>query len=300
MGRLLKKEFMKFQRQIMRGVFTLVFSCLLAACGNRASVPTAIRADETTAVGSAPTAIGAVEPTAASAQTPRPPTPAFDTPAPTLDSNSLTPPSIIKSIGFEMGEIDLASGRAGDILLVGVAPVFGKIIYDYGEVITNTSSGEPKVNLQPTFYLPLGTKVRSLIDGVVVDIPILWSGDYSVMVVPEGGEGLRWRWETEHVINPIVKVGDHVTAGQVLAEVSDYESGNNPNLGIVEIGLLEGGNPPRHLCPFLYLDPSVKAQIESWLVDLRAAWEQAQGDLNIYDESAYATPGCKITDPIEG
>lgn len=282
----------------MRGVFTLVFSYLFTACGIPGLEPTAIRPDEATAVGLAPTAIRTVEPTAAGTQTPPPPV--FDTPASTLDLTSLTPPSIIKSIGFEMGEIDLTSGRAGDALLVGVGPALGKIIYDYGEVIPNSSSGGPKVNLQPTFYLPLGTKVRSLIDGVVVDIPVLWSGDYSVMVVPEGGEGLRWRWETEHVINPIVKVGDHVVAGQVLAEVSNYESHNSPNLGIVEIGLLEGGNPPRHLCPFLYLDPAVQAQVESWLVDLRAAWEQAQGDSTIYDESAYATPGCKITDPIEG
>lgn len=281
---------MTFRRPVTRGFFALVFACLFTACAIPGLEPTAIRQIETTAA----------DPTAPSTPTPPPPTPVVDTPASTLDLHGLTPPSIIKSIGFEMGEIDLASGRAGDVLLVGVEPSLGKIIYDYGEVIPVTSSGEPKVNLQPTFYLPLGTKVRSLIDGVVVDIPVLWSGDYSVMVVPDGGQGLAWRWETEHVINPIVSVGDHVFAGQVLAEVSDYESHNSPNLGIVEIGLLEGGNPPRHLCPFLYLDPSVKAQVESWLVELRAAWEQVQSDPNIYDESAYATPGCKITDPIEG
>ena len=276
---------MKSKNRALFAVLTFVLPYFFTACGNRGSEPAAIRADE---------------PTAAGTQTPPPPTPVFDTPAPTLDLNSLTPPSIIKSIGFEIGEMDPVSGRAGDVLLVGVEPALGKIIYDYGEVITNTSSGEPTVNLQVTFYLPLGTKVRSLIDGVVVDIPVLWSGDNSVIVVPEGGEGLARRWETEHVINPIVKVGDHVVAGQVLAEVSNYDSHNSPALGIVEIGLLEGGNPPRHLCPFLYLDPSEKAQIESWVVDLRTAWEQTQGDSSLYDESAYVTPGCKISDPIEG
>jgi len=210
------------------------------------------------------------------------------------------PPAIIKSIGFTMGPVDLGAGHAGDVVLVGVrTPGGGRIVYDYGEVILETDDGKPKTNLQPAFYLPIGTKVRSLIDGVVVGVPVLWSGDYSVMVAP--GARSKYVWETEHVLNPTVNVGERVVAGQVVGEVSNFQS-SDPlvNVGAVEIGLLEGGNPPRHHCPFLYLDPSIKSQVENWLVDLRAAWERVQGNPNIYDEGAYATPGCKITDPIEG
>jgi len=212
---------------------------------------------------------------------------------------SSTPPSIIKNIGFNMGPVDLDAGRAGDVRLIGVRTPGGKIVYDYGEVILETSDGKPKTNLQPAFYLPIGTKVRSLINGVVVGIPVLWSGDYSVMVAPEATS--KYIWETEHVLNPTVKRGERVVAGQVVGEVSNFQS-SDPlvNVGAVEIGLLEGGNPPRHHCPFLYLDPSIKSQVENWLVDLRAAWERVQGNPDIYDEGAYATPGCKITDPIEG
>jgi len=66
-------------------------------------------------------------------------------------------------------------------------------------------------------------------------------------------------YETEHIINPKVKVGDKVVAGQVIAEVSNYNK-NLPGFGIVEIGILKGGNPPQHICPFSYLDPSIKEE----------------------------------------
>lgn len=237
-----------------------------------------------------------VTPTIAPTHPALPPTVTSSTPTP--DFNGPLPPSIIKSIGFTRGEIDLAAGVAGDILLTGIQPPGGKIIYDYGEEITETSEGIPKINLQPAFYLPMGTKVRSLIDGVVINIPVLWSSDYSIQVAPSMSS--KYVWETEHVLNPSVQVGDYVVAGQVIGEVSNFMSPSAQGPGAVEIGILEGGNPPQHHCPFLYLDPSVKSEIENWLVELRAAWEQAQGNPDIYDESAYATPGCKITEPIEG
>ncbi len=280
---------MQYSLGLAKRVLPLTLT-LLAACAAPGATATTPPSEPT------PLPPVANTPTSAPVLIEPPPTVA-DTPTPALDLTGPTPPSIIKSIGFEMGEVDLAAGRAGDVLLAGVQTPFGKIIYDYGEEITN-SSGGPKINLQPTFYLPIGTKVRSLIDGVVVDVPTLWSGDYSIMVAPQTNS--KYIWETEHVLNPVVKVGDHVVAGQVVAEVSNFQSQYTPDVGAVEIGLLEGGNPPRHLCPFLYLDPSVADQIERWLVGLRAAWETLQGDPGIYDEGAYATPGCKITDPLEG
>ena len=150
----------------------------------------------------------------------------------------------------------------------------------------------------PTFILPLGTKVHALIDGIVVDIPKLYSGDYSVMVAPD--ENGNWVYETEHVINVQVKVGDRVRAGQVVAEVSDFDAHTYGGFGLVEIGILKGGNPPIHLCPFKYLDPSIKQDVENKILEFYKSWEEFRGDENIYDESVYASPGCLTHDEIEG
>jgi len=48
--------------------------------------------------------------------------------------------------------VDLNADRAGDVKLTGVRTSGGKIVYDYGEEILETSDGKPKTNLQPTFY----------------------------------------------------------------------------------------------------------------------------------------------------
>ena len=113
----------------------------------------------------------------------------------------------------------------------------------------------------------MGTKVRSLVDGVVTNVPLLYSNDYSIMVATNSKS--QWQYETEHVTNPLVKVGDTVTAGQVIAEVSPHSKDGNSGFGMVEIGILKGGNPPQHICPFAYLDPSVKDDIQKEFIKER-------------------------------
>src|SRR3990167_2404096 len=175
-------------------------------------------------------------------------------------TNPDEPPLLLKGIGVTLAEYDPATNKAGDFVFTKQKLQFDRIWMDYGFSIPASSAGAAKRNPQPTFILPLGTKVRALVDGIVVDVPKLYSGDYSVMVAPDMKS--RWRYETEHVINPTVKIGDRVAAGQVIAEVSDYDSRNTPGFGLVEIGILKGGSPPQHLCPFQYLDPSIKRSEE--------------------------------------
>lgn len=169
----------------------------------------------------------------------------------------------------------------------------------YGFIIPSniSSTGQSKANPQPTFILPLGTKVRSLVDGVVANIPKLYSGDYSIQV-STNGKMEKWLYETEHVINPLVKVGDPVKAGQIIAEVSDYDR-NLDGFGIVEIGILKGGNPPQHICPFAYLDPSIKEETFSKIKALYKSWEEYIGNTALYNE-AEPIPGCVSLDPIDG
>ena len=206
----------------------------------------------------------------------------------TQQDQSNEPPVTIKNIGINFEDFEFTKKPL----------TFDMLFIDYGFVIPENSMGPEKINPQPTFILPMGTKVHALIDGIVVDIPKLYSGDYSVMVAPN--KNSAWAYETEHVINVQVKVGDRVRAGQVVAEVSDYDSHNYGGLGLVEIGILKGGNPPKHLCPFKYLDSAIKQDVENEILEFYKSWEEFQDDEDIYDEDAYDSPGCLTHDEIEG
>jgi len=218
--------------------------------------------------------------------------------APT-SSNQDEPPLLLKSIGVNLDYYDPATNKAGDFLFTKEKLQFDRLFMGYGFVIPAdvAQGGNAKSNPQPTFILPLGTKVLALVDGVVADIPTLYSNDFSVMVASSANS--QWRYETEHVINPVVKKGDTVKAGQVVAEVSDYDKGSPAGYGIVEIGILKGGNPPQHICPFTYLDPTVKDDVFKKMTAFFKAWEGYISDPSLYDESN-ATPGCLATDPING
>lgn len=211
-------------------------------------------------------------------------------------------PVKIKSMPIDIGYFNPATGKAGDIVFPQDKFPEGAmqlVFTEYGYQVPGNSAngGQPKLNPQPTFIAPLGTKVRSIVDGTVVSIPQLYSNDFSIHVQGQGSDLI---FETEHVINVKVKVGDKVTAGQVIAEVSDYDAKNYNGLGLVEIGVLKGGNPPSHVCTFDYLDDSIKEETLKRITALKKAWEEFRGDPNAYDESAVVVPGCVTRDPIEG
>lgn len=210
------------------------------------------------------------------------------------------PPLKLKGIGLNLDNYDPATNMAGDLMFTKTKLQFDLLFTDYGYVITagNSATGQDKANPQPTFIAPEGTKVHALVDGVVIDVPKLYSNDYSVMV-GTGDSDSPWRYETEHVINVSVKVGDKVKAGQVVAEVAPHNIAP-AGFGIVEIGILHGGNPPQHVCPFAYLDDSIKADVQKKLTAFYKSWEQYKGNTNLYDEANMKIPGCLTLDPING
>jgi len=184
----------------------------------------------------------------------------------------------------------------------------GKPISDFGD-IDGAGTGNERRNPQPTFFVPLGTVVVAPVDGVVVYVPQLYSGDYSIHIgrSAESNEV----WETEHVENVLVKKGDVVKAGQPVATVSDYSCyysrekfGNEQfcgkGIGLVELGYLVGGAKPRHYCPFGELtSPSALAKIEAALSAARAEIERLAGR-KLFDTSSWAAKNCVIADAVEG
>ena len=204
----------------------------------------------------------------------------------------------IKNIGFNLDYYDPTTKRAGDIQFFKIKMPYDRLLYDYGHI--ETIVGQGGANLHPTFILPLGTPVRALIDGVVVNVPKLYSGDYSVQMTVDGTMN-GFIFELEHVKNPLVKAGDRIVAGQIVAEVTDFGGHNYPGYGSVDIAVFhDSGNGPEHLCPFLYLDPSIKDEIDQKIKALYESWEEYMGSDKLYDEAKHEIPGCIITDPIKG
>ena len=209
------------------------------------------------------------------------------------------PPLLLKSIGVNLDYYDPNTGKAGDFVFTKEKLQFNRLFMDYGFFIPASSASSDKKNPQPTYILPLGTPVRSLVDGVVANMPTLWSGDISIQVTTDG-KLQRWVYEIEHVMNPKVKIGDKVTAGQIIAEVSTFDKGAPPGFGAVEIGVLKGGNPPQHVCPFAYLDPSIKEDIEKKIIAFYKSWEEYRGNTSLYNEDTVEVPGCLTLKLIEG
>ncbi len=216
-------------------------------------------------------------------------------------SKSETDVPTIKNLPINIDKYNPATGMAGDMKFTKWASMktggLEAIFLEYGNKIKASSARQAGLNPQPTFVAPLGTKVHSIVDGTVYDVPKLYSNDYSIMVQ---GKDQSVIFETEHVINPLVKKGDRVTAGQVIAEVSDYDSRNLDGLGLVEMGVLLPGNPPKHACTFDYLDASVKDDVTKKLTQLMNDWESFMGDKNIYDQASMPIPGCNTQEKVEG
>ncbi|MGE3273889.1 MAG: M23 family metallopeptidase [Vicinamibacterales bacterium] len=182
---------------------------------------------------------------------------------------------------------------------------------DFGRVLPVTSARPvSQPNPQPTFFAPLGTPVLAVVSGTVMSVSTLYSNDFSIMIASPGQGGT---WEHEHVMNVRVTVGARVTAGQQIGEVSDYECswgrGGNPSdplcqsrLGLVEIGLLYGGNPPMHRCPFEpeVVAPERQADIFGQLTSARSRIKAAFGDPDLFGESAWATPHCVTLGRVAG
>ncbi|MGH7249909.1 MAG: peptidoglycan DD-metalloendopeptidase family protein, partial [Minisyncoccia bacterium] len=189
-------------------------------------------------------------------------------------------PLPLKSISFDLDYYNASTNHAGDMVFThedhDLSGHFHDIFSDFGTQDPRSPNDPTKRNPQPTFVLPLGTKVHSLVDGVVVDVKDLYSNDQTIWVSQSSSN--KYIYETEHIINPLVKKGDRVTGGQIIGEVSTHDSQYHPGFGIVEIGILyTKENYAQHLCPFHYLDPSIKNDIDKKILDVHQAWMKYTG-----------------------
>ena len=208
----------------------------------------------------------------------------------------------IEHLGVEFAPYNPTTMKAGDFVFDKFTYSWGgtyntKVFSDYGEA-EEEKNGTIIRDPQIIYILPLGTKVRAVSSGIVTSIHQLYSGDLTIFVTKP--ESPSWHYEHEHVINPVVKVGDAVVAGQVLAEVSNYSKWlREDGYGVVDIGLFKPSEHPGHHCPFLYLDESIREKSFAEIRDLYKSWEEYMGNKNLYDEEHHALPGCIVTEPLD-
>ena len=221
-------------------------------------------------------------------------------------------PKVIQNWGLAVDTYDSGSGMAGVMRIRGVTPpTFGNAADDamyrhifgvYGMVLKANGMKEPQI----TIIAPLGTPVISMVDGTVCDLSKVWSNDYSVRVAPIGTPcnlALNWAtvlFEHEHLINPIVKVGDMVKAGQQIGTVSDFnQHWKAKGFGTIEIGVLfvkKGSNKSWHACLGNYLAPAKRDSMLAVLTSVQMAWMAELSDPTLYDLGAQNPVVCLTND----
>lgn len=208
-------------------------------------------------------------------------------------------PPKIKNIGINIDKWDEKTNKAGDIVFKNLRWE-DRMFQEYGyKYEPNEVNPNPGFSPHPEFFLPLGSKIFAVSDGVVEDIPTLYSGDYSILVQPY--EGSKWTLNYEHVLNPTVKKGDKIKAGQILAEVSPLTAPDN-NFGKWALMIYRGGATEEDIlsyCPYALFEDSVKAQMQEKITQLVKDWEAFTGK-DAYDEETWVSPGCKYEKMTEG
>ena len=158
---------------------------------------------------------------------------------------------------------------------------------------------------QIAIIAPLGTPVISMVDGTVCNLSKVWSNDYTVGVAPIGTPCMMGNWATvlfehEHLINPMVKVGDKVKAGQQIGTVSDYnQHWKAKGFGMIEIGVFfvkKGSNKSWHACLGNYLAPAKRDSMLAVLTSVQMAWMAELSDPTLYDLGAQNPVVCLTND----
>jgi hypothetical protein len=224
------------------------------------------------------------------------------------DDGSSTTPVLLERLPVDIAAIDYAT-LAVHFDKYQMPPI-GFPLCDFA-YFTPPFENAPQGKTAPqlSFWAPENADVLAPVTGTVARIEQLYSGDFTIQY-----QGNGYFWETEHVLDVRVAVGDTVTAGDVVAKVSNFECeyarrqfGNETlcglGIGIVEFGLLlPTGEGAQHGCPFddEYVSPTAAAALATSLDAARMKIETALGDPGFYDPSSWEAPNCIKLGPVDG
>lgn len=232
-------------------------------------------------------------------------------------------PSVIETWGIDLTPYDATTKKAGELYVGSIPFPAGSVIQApiqyYGEGPRRPTDPPGFVDPQMTFIVPQGTPVKAIASGTVCWMKYLntgYSDDYSIGIGvavndqppcqwdPRGdGFGTVATWEHEHVMEPRVKAGDTVKAGDVIATASYYSPREwmyAAGYALYEIGILTQSpdGRPMHVCPALYLAPAAKQRLLTELATAARAFEANAGS-SAYAPQTLAT-GCITEKPAYG
>jgi murein DD-endopeptidase MepM/ murein hydrolase activator NlpD len=221
-------------------------------------------------------------------------------------STNTASPLIIKNWPVKIAAYDSSTQLAGDVymnkdILVNSHLGLEQIpLSEAGRQRTEKNSG--KVFTLPTidFLTRQGAPLFSVSDGYVVSVDRQVENgrdDYEMHVVPEKTGTHQWMVIYDHFINPSVKVGDTVNAGQQIGGTGPVGSGApynfielqvnyNPNIG------RQGSSPSDGRCPSSSIASGRKQAMSDELNIITSTWESLTGNSSAYNEAAWVAPGC--------
>lgn len=142
------------------------------------------------------------------------------------------PPSTAEAFERQLYRINLSRAQVDKLtrtlsLVPYRKPVIGNVEFSSGfGVRSDPFLGRPAMHTGLDFRAPTGDPVRATANGKVVNAG--WSGGYGRMVEINHGNGLSTRYGHLSEIN--VKVGEHVTIGQVIGAVGSTGRSTGPHL----------------------------------------------------------------------
>jgi Peptidase family M23 len=203
-----------------------------------------------------------------------------DSSGPDVDTQTLP---MIEYLGITIGEYDEATGLAGDITFQG-----GETFLPFAKLLEGENG--PKRSPELAFFVAEGTAVRAPITGVISQIGVIYSGDNFIALRQDGTD---WMVSVEHVVNPLVRVGDVVQAGQIIATATPEETPFG-TIAFTELAVwlpADSDDELIKMCPYLAFDADLKRSFSSAIFALAQSWEAYWGE-DVFQEQDWTQPGC--------
>jgi len=203
-------------------------------------------------------------------------------------------PPILKNLGVAIAPWNKQTNLAGDLiftkdLLFEDDYIVNKWVFvEFG--VQGQRKNDPNKNIEYWFFVPLKTKVRAPMDGIVDVSFFEHTKDWGINF--RSKENSNWIVSFEHVVNVMVKNGDFVKAGDIVAEAAPRSTFNN-KLAMFEMAVWKGGVNIYKYCPFDFLDEPLKPVYEEKINQLAKDWEEFLGK-NTYDQEKWVSPGCLV------
>lgn len=208
----------------------------------------------------------------------------------TTEPNLDSPLPVIRHLGISIAEYDSATNKAGDITFAA-----GETFIPFGKLLEGDSGLKRTPEL--TWFVEEGTPVRAPLTGLVSQIDLLYSGDNLIILRQPASD---WEVGVEHVIDPLVQVGDEVEAGQIIATATP-ETTPVGTIAFTELAVWLPADTDEEMikmCPYLAFDPDLKQEFAAQILALAEAWEAHWG-ADVFDQASWTQPGCVIDEMTE-